>query len=150
MVEIILIVTFLLSLAVIRLITRKWDFPRSGRIAMCAMLCFTALGHFMFPEGMAMMIPPFIPFRLPLVYITGLLEIAAGIGLLLPKFRKITAILLIAFFVIITPANIYAAMHHINLQTAAYDGNGPAYLWFRIPLQLFFIAWVWYFNLRKP
>lgn len=149
MVEIILIVSFLASLLIIRLSTRSWNFPLSGRIAMCAMLCFTALGHFLFPEGMAMMIPPFIPFKLPLVYITGVLEIAGGIGLLIPKFRKITAILLIVFFVLITPANIYAAMHHIDLQKASYDGDGLAYLWFRLPLQVFFIAWVWYFALRK-
>lgn len=150
MVEIVLLVAFAVSLLIIKAVTRKWNFPLSGRIAMCAMLFFTALGHAMFPTGMAMMIPPFIPFRLELVYFTGLLEVAGGIGLLLPKFRRISAILLITFFVLITPANIYAAMHHIDLQKASYDGDGPAYLWFRLPLQLFFIAWVWYFGLRKP
>jgi uncharacterized membrane protein len=150
MVEIVLLAAFAASLLIIKAVTRKWNFPLSGRIAMCAMLFFTALGHVMFPTGMAMMIPPFIPFRLELVYFTGLLEVAGGIGLLLPKFRRISAILLITFFVLITPANIYAAMHHIDLQKASYDGNGPAYLWFRLPLQLFFIAWVWYFGLRKP
>lgn len=150
MVEIVLLAAFAASLLIIKAVTRKWNFPLSGRIAMCAMLFFTALGHVMFPKGMAMMIPPFIPFRLELVYFTGLLEVAGGIGLLLPKFRRISAILLITFFVLITPANIYAAMHHIDLQKASCDGNGPAYLWFRLPLQLFFIAWVWYFGLRKP
>ena len=150
MVEIVLLVAFAAALLTIRATTRRWNFALSGRIAMCAMLCFTALGHVMFPQGMAMMIPPFIPFKVELVYLTGLLEVAGGIGLLIPKFRRLSAILLIIFFVLITPANIYAAIHHIDLQKASYDGPGPAYLWFRLPLQLFFIAWVWYFSLRKP
>jgi uncharacterized membrane protein len=77
---------------------------------MSAMLLFTAMGHFMFSEGMAMMIPDFIPFKLELVYLTGVFEIVSSIGLLLPKHKVITDWLLIAFFVLVLPANIYAAL----------------------------------------
>ena len=38
-------------------------------------------------------------------------------------------------------------MKNLDLEKATYTGNGLTYLWFRIPLQLFFIAWVWYFAL---
>ena len=31
-------------------------------------------------------------------------------------------------------------------QNGTYTGNGINYLWFRIPLQIFFILWVYYFN----
>ena len=37
------------------------DIDFSGRIAMSAMLAFTAMGHFKFTDGMAMMLPAFIP-----------------------------------------------------------------------------------------
>ncbi|WP_331145734.1 hypothetical protein [Hymenobacter sp.] len=54
------------------------------------------------------------------------------------------------FFVLILPANIHAALHHINYQKGTTDGPGPRYLWFRIPLQLLFIAWTWYFSVHLP
>jgi hypothetical protein len=47
------------------------------------------------------------------------------------------------------PANIKAAINNINYQTGALNGNGPSYLWFRIPLQLFFIFWVYHFAFLK-
>ena len=107
------------------------------------MLLFTAMGHFMFPKGMAMMIPAFIPFKLGLVYVTAGIEILGAIGLHLPEWRLVTGWMLITFFVLILPANIKAAMERLDFQKATYNGNGPSYLWFRIPLQLFFIAWVY-------
>jgi len=53
------------------------------------------------------------------------------------------------FFVLILPANIHAAIHHVNLETATNDGNGLNYLWFRIPLQVFYIAWVYFFAVKN-
>lgn len=116
-----------------------------GNLAMCVMLCFTALGHFLFPKGMAMMIPPFIPFRTALVYSTGVAEIIFGLLLLFPTHRFNAGACLILFFMLILPANIYAAIHRIDLEKGTATGPGPSYLWFRIPLQLFFIAWVVFF-----
>ncbi|MEN6455397.1 MAG: hypothetical protein ABFD10_14165 [Prolixibacteraceae bacterium] len=110
---------------------------------MSAMLLFTAIGHFVFTTGMAMMLPDFVPYKTETVYLTGIIEIAAAIGLLIPRFRVITAWLLITFFLLVLPANIYAAVNRVNYQRAAIEGPGPAYLWFRVPLQLFFIIWTY-------
>lgn len=120
-----LVGTFLVSLIVLRIKYKQYKFALSGRIAMSAMLVLTAVGHFLFTRGMAMMLPDFIPYRIELVYLTGFIELAAAIGLLLPKYSKTTAWLLIIFFIVLLPANIYAAIHRVNLQTAAFDGNGP-------------------------
>ena len=43
----------------------------SGRIAMSAMLAFTAVAHFVFTKGMTMMLPDFIPYKIETVYLTG-------------------------------------------------------------------------------
>lgn len=123
---------------------------QSGDIGMSAMLLLTAIGHFKFGEGMSMMLPPFIPYRRAVVYLTGLIEIAAAAGLLVPSTRHLTAILLILFFVLVLPANIYAAIKKVDFEKGSYNGKGLQYLWFRIPLQLFFIAWIWYFALQQP
>jgi uncharacterized membrane protein len=115
----------------------------SARIAMSAMLFFTAIAHFAFTQGMIMMLPPAIPYKKAVVHFTGILEIAAAIGLFIPGLRTITAWLLMAFFVLILPANIYAASRQVNYQKATSDGKGLRYLWFRIPLQIFFIIWTY-------
>ena len=122
----------------------------AGNGAMAAMLLFTGAGHFALTQGMMQMLPAFLPAKKAWVLATGVLEILAAVGLLIPTFRTETAWLLIAFFVLILPANILAALRRINYQTGTSDGPGPRYLWFRVPLQVLFIAWVWYFGLYLP
>ena len=145
---IVLITAFTISFAIIKMYSGKWKKIPAGNIAMASMLLFTATGHFLYSRGMALMIPDFIPFKEEIVLFTGLLEIAAAIGLLIPKLRSITGFLLIIFFFMILPANIYAAVKNVDYEKAVYTGNGVEYLWFRVPLQLFFIVWVFYFS--KP
>ena len=146
---IVLSVFFVLSALYFKFVKKTYKWKVSGNIAMCAMLMFTAMGHFLFTKGMAMMLPPFIPCKEFTVYLTGIMEIVFGLLLLFPKCRKRTGIILIIFFILILPVNIYAALHHVNLKTADFTGHGPVYLWFRIPLQLFFICWVYMFSIKK-
>lgn len=140
---IVLLITFASSAAVLRVVNGSFDLLFSARIAMSTMLLFTALGHFLFTDGMALMIPDFIPFKKEMVYITGVIEICGAIGLHIPQFRVLTAWLLIAFFVLALPSNVKAAIEQIDYQKATYNGLGISYLLFRIPLQLFFIVWVY-------
>ena len=116
----------------------------SARIAMAAMLVFTSVAHFAFWKGMVLMLPKFIPFKKQVVYFTGIIELLAAVGLLIPQTVQATGVALIIFFVAILPSNINAAMQHVNLEKADYSGSGIRYLWFRVPLQLFLIAWVLY------
>src|SRR5690606_10416719 len=75
------------------------------------------------------------PARTFLVHATGVAEFAFAL-LLLWRPSPALGWVLVAFFLALLPANIYSALHHVGL-----GGHGPAYLWFRVPLQLFFIAW---------
>lgn len=145
---IILITTFVLSFLAILIFTGKYNYPLAGRIAMGVMLISTGIAHFVYTNGMMMMLPEIIPFRKPLVYFTGILEIAAAIALLVPSWQFVTAILLIAFFIVLLPANIYAAYNHINYEKATFDGDGLNYLWFRVPLQILLIVWVYLSAIR--
>lgn len=142
---IVLIVSFIISCLVFYIIGHNVNLYVSGRIAMAVMLLFTSIGHFAFTKGMAMMIPGFIPFKSGMVYFTGLIEIAAAVGLIIQGTHYITGILVELFFILILPSNILAAKQKINLEKANYEGNGLSYLWFRIPLQVFFIGWVLWF-----
>lgn len=149
----ILFSAYILALVSSRIIKGEFKTRMAGRMGLSAVLLVTGIGHFIYPD-MAMMIPDFIPYRLELVFITGIVEIAAAIGFIIPKFQKMTAWLLIIFLILILPCNIYAAMNHINFKTGALDGDGPNYLWFRIPLQIFLIGWTYYFGIyvdsKKP
>ena len=118
-------------------------------MAMSVFLIFTSVGHFIYAKGMSMMLPELIPLKKEIILFTGILEILAAITLLIPRFQKLTAVFLIIFFIVLLPANVYAALHHVNYQTAKFDGKGPEYLWLRIPLQLIFIGWVSYFGYLK-
>lgn len=145
---VVLFVAFLGSLLIYKLANGSWNLLMAGNISLAVMMCFAASGHFAFTEGMEMMIPEFIPFKKTVVIGTGFLEIAAGIGLLFNQTRQYAAVFLIVFFVLILPANIYATIHHIDLQKGNFNGPGPAYLWFRIPMQLLLIGWAWYFGIK--
>ncbi|WP_017495134.1 hypothetical protein [Flavobacterium sp. WG21] len=145
---IVLVGVFVLTLLFIKLISKKIEIFQSARIAMAVMLVFTAVSHFVFTKGMAMMVS-FLPWPTAIVYATGIIELMAAVGLLIPKTRVLTAKLLIVFFIVLLPANIYATAHSINLQAANYSGKGISYLWFRVPLQLLFISWVYFSSIKK-
>jgi len=144
----ILLSSFCLALIGTKIFYHNWNVFFAGNLAMAVMLLFTAIGHFVFSKGMMMMLPDFIPFKKIIVYFSGLIEIVAAIGLLIPLYRYITSVLLILFFICILPANIHAALKKIDYQKGTYEGSGINYLWFRIPLQIFFIAWVWFFGIK--
>ena len=67
-------------------------------------------------QTMARMIPPTMRFKrgltpLRLVYVTGLCEIAGGVGLLIPALRVAAGMALVVFLVLVFPANHVAAQH---------------------------------------
>lgn len=145
---IVLFIVFLGALYILKIIHGTNDIYFSARIAMTAMLLFTALGHFLYTDGMMMMIPNFIPFKKEVVYSTAIIEVFAAVGLHIPQLRPIIAWLLIIFFILILPANMKASIEQLNYQTGVYDGKGPTYLWFRIPLQILFILWVYISSIK--
>ena len=143
---ILLLLVFSLSMIAGYLINREWPLIFSGNLAMCMMLLFTAIGHFKFRQGMAMMIPQYIPNKNEIVFASGIAEIVLGIALLFPLLRFYSGVLLIAMFIVLLPANISAAKRRVNYEKGTYDGPGLKYLWFRVPMQILLIAWVLYFS----
>lgn len=145
---IILLSIFLLSVLYTMVFKKQIDWQLSGKLALAAMLIFTALGHFIYTKGMVMMLPGFIPCKEMIVYATGVLEVAAAAGIFYPPLQGLCGSLLIIFFVLILPANIYAATHGIDYQTATYVPVNLNYLWFRIPFQVLLIIWTYCFVIK--
>jgi len=107
---------------------------------------FFSIGHAIQAEGMVQMLPPWVPFRLPLVYATGLLELIIGLALFFPKFQVNAAKTAIMVFIIFFPANIYAAINATGLGGHQW---GPVYLLIRLPLQLILIAWAYFLCVKS-
>ena len=74
---------------------------------MSIMYIFIGIRHFTDPQYFLDIVPPQLPFKLFLVYLTGLIEVVGGGAILLPKTRKAGAYLLIFLLVSVFPANIY-------------------------------------------
>jgi len=144
----VLLISFLSTLLVTKKIHQHFKVDFSARIALSIMLCFTAIGHFVFTEGMVMMLPEILPIKNQIIYLTGVFEIGAAFAIHLPKYRKQTAWVLILFFIALLPANINAAMLNVDYQNATYTGTGVTYLWFRIPLQILFILWTYFSGIK--
>lgn len=120
-------------------------------------ICMIVAGilHFAAPEPFIKIVPGFLPFPAALVYISGAIEIALGIGLLLPGVRSLSAWGLIALFIAVYPANLNMAFNHITI------AGIPDAWWvhaIRLPFQFVLIAWAYWYtdakdtlqNFQKP
>ncbi len=107
------------------------------RFALAVMFGVTALAHFA-PRtrpDLIRMVPPALPAPGFLVSVTGVLELAGAIGLLIPALAALSALALAALLVSLFPANVRAAGAKLLIA-----GRPATRLAFRLPLQLFWIA----------
>lgn len=86
------------------------------RIALAVMFLVTASGHWGARRAdLIAMVPPVFPRPDLLVTITGILEIAGAIGLLIPRTSRLAAACLAVMLVAMFPANAYAARHNLTI-----------------------------------
>lgn len=97
--------------------------------------------HFLHPETFAKIVPPFLPWPIALVFVSGAAEIAGGVGLLVPALRRAASWGLVALLVAVFPANIYMAVDRVQVSASAIPGW---LVWARLPLQFVLIWWVWW------
>ena len=127
-------------------LSRRLSLSFIGRASMAVMLIVTGISHFTSTTAMVAMMPDIMPAKREIVYLTGIIELLAVVGLLWNRTARLASILLIVFFVAVLPANIAGSLKSVQFGGMEY---GPLYLLFRVPLQIFFIWWVWYFGIRK-
>jgi uncharacterized membrane protein len=101
------------------------------------------LNHFINSGFYLKIMPPYLPWHLFLVYLSGLCEIGLGLLLLIPKFTFLAGWGLIALLLAVFPANIHMAVNH-----QLFPEFNPTVLWLRLPLQFVLIAWAYWYT--KP
>lgn len=122
------------------------ELPARARIGLSLFFAFTGIGHFLRTEQMVAMLPPSVPYRLELIYVTGVFELLGAAGVWFPKLMKITGVCLILMMIAVLPANIYSAFQRIEFGGHQY---GPTYLLLRVPFQLLVIAWTYFATEQK-
>ncbi|NJL90169.1 MAG: DoxX family membrane protein [Coleofasciculaceae cyanobacterium SM2_1_6] len=106
------------------------------------------LNHFLNVDFYLKIMPPYLPWHLFLVYLSGVCEIALGLLLLIPKFTSLAGWGLIALLFAVFPANI-----HMAINPQLFPEFSPMLLWLRLPLQFGLIAWAYWYTLptiEKP
>jgi uncharacterized membrane protein len=115
---------------------------RGGRFSLWGLAVFwiaSGVNHFVMPRPYEQIIPPSRRAEAKrLVLISGVAEIAGGIGVLLPATRKLSGLSLIALLAAIFPANLYMAREPENFPKV------PRWaLIARLPLQPAAMIWAW-------
>jgi uncharacterized membrane protein len=95
--------------------------------------------HFINAGFYLQMMPPYLPWHLFLVYLSGICEIVLGIMVLIPGLTSIAGWGLIALLIAVFPANIHMALH-----PDLFPNIIPVALWIRLPFQAVFIAWAYW------
>ena len=108
-------------------------------------LLFVAAGlnHFINPDFYLKIMPPYLPWHLFLVYVSGIVEAFLGAALLIRRSARLAAWGLIALLVAVFPANI-----HMALNPDLYPEYNRALLWARLPVQAVLMAWVYWYTRR--
>ena len=103
---------------------------------------YTIVGikHFINPEFFLAIVPPYLPYHLELVYISGFFEILFGIIILFPRYRFYGSIGLILLLLAVFPANIYLAQ---SKEAQVAIGASQQIATWRLPIQglLIFVAY---------
>ena len=110
-----------------------------ARIACAACFIIAGAMHFVIPTTYVEMVPDALPSPELLVAVSGLAEIAGGIGLLIPRLRRAASIGLVALLAAVFPANVSMLVNHETVAPSV----PVALLWLRLPLQLLLGWWVW-------
>jgi uncharacterized membrane protein len=124
-------------------VDRRFDIaPRlRARVGLTLFFLFTAVGHFARTAAMAEMLPPWVPYRVEMIYVTGVLELLGAIGVWVPGLTRLTGICLIVMLIGVLPSNVYSAFNRVEF---GGHGAGPIYLLVRVPFQIFVIWWTYF------
>src|SRR5687767_9063648 len=99
---------------------------------------FAGVMHFVVPRTYEAIVPDYLASaKRELVVVSGVAEIAGGLGVMHPRTRRAASLWSVATLVAVFPANLHMALHPDNYKVP----GGRSGLYLRLPVQLLFIAW---------
>jgi uncharacterized membrane protein len=112
---------------------------RISLFLLSAFFVSAGVSHFTNEAFFLRIVPPWLPYPLLAVQVSGIAEIAGGLGLLIPRLRWPAGIGLLTLLAAVYPANVHMALH-----PEQFPDMNPSALYFRLPLQFVAAAWVWW------
>ena len=113
----------------------KFDIKYFSLIVMGVFYISIGISHFTSPIWYVQIVPPYLSYKLELVYISGLFEILFGGMLFFKKTRFLAGWGLILLLIAVYPANIYLAQTN-----GAAMNTTPLIAWGRLPVQFIFVG----------
>jgi uncharacterized membrane protein len=122
-------------------------FKTVSRWLMAALYLSAGVMHFVNPWFFVQIMPPYLPWHWELVYLSGAIEIALGLLLLVPTTKRLAAWGVIALLIAVFPANVHMAMANVQFDPPPAMGQpSPLANWIRLPMQLVLILWAWWYT----
>jgi uncharacterized membrane protein len=121
-------------------------YERPLRYAMGAFYVLAGVTHFLLPRAYESVVPRELPRPRAVVYLSGVVEVVLGIGVLVPRTRRRAALGIVALLVAVFPANLNMAMRDVTLEGVPERVSDPpdAALWARLPVQGLLVLWAWW------
>lgn len=116
----------------------------SSRYLLGMFFLAAGINHFWHTAFYVAMMPPYLPWHLALVYLSGLAEAGLGALLFFSRWQVWAGWGMIALSLAVFPANVHMALH-----PELFTQFTPTGLWLRLPLQAVVIAWAWCYT-RRP
>jgi uncharacterized membrane protein len=115
--------------------------PRGGSRLLGLLFVGAGVNHFVIPRPYRQIVPPWTARWADadtIVTVSGVAEVAGGLGVLVPATRRISGLWLIALLVAVFPANL-----HMALNPGEFRRIPRWALYARLPLQPLAMWWVW-------
>jgi len=95
------------------------------------------VGHLVNPSAFLWLMPPWLPWHIELIYLSGVAELLASLGLLVRW--RLAPVFTVAVLLAVWPANWWFAFDTL----AEGDVLTSVIAWLRLPLQIPLIWWAW-------
>lgn len=112
----------------------------TGRALLAAFFIVGGIMHFVLPDTYARVMPAWLGWHAQLIAISGACEIAGGVGVLVPRVRRLAGWGLILLSIAVLPANVQMLLDGLRDGRAAWQ---IGLLVLRLPLQAVLIWWIW-------
>jgi uncharacterized membrane protein len=110
-----------------------------SRMALALFFVGAGVNHFAIPRTYERIVPPGMKGRAKLlVQVSGVAEVAGGLGVLLPRTRRLSGLGLVALLAAVFPSNLYMAR-----EPESFPKIPRAALYGRLPLQPLMMLWAW-------
>ena len=109
---------------------------RIGALVVGALFLASGVLHLINPAAFVWLMPPWLPFQIELIVISGVMELAAALGLIFKQ--RWAPMLTVVTLLAVWPANWWFAIDSLSS-----NPDIALIAWLRLPLQLPLLYWAW-------